>query len=112
MVENAARLGAVMREEMDRLQSRHPSVAEGRCIGLFGMMDLRRSAEERLVPYRGSHPAMARLNAFFREQGLFTFIRWGSFFCNPPLCITEEELRSGFALIDRGLEITDAVFEG
>jgi len=38
--------------------------------------------------------------------------RWSSFMCNPPLCITEEQLREGFAIIDRGLETTDAVFEG
>ena len=47
-----------------------------------------------------------------RDAGLFTFVRWGSFMCNPPLCITEAELKHGFAIIDRALEHTDAVFEG
>jgi taurine--2-oxoglutarate transaminase len=32
--------------------------------------------------------------------------------CNPPLCITEEQLCEGFAIIDRGLDLVDAVFEG
>ena len=32
--------------------------------------------------------------------------------CNPPLCITETELREAYQIIDRGLEITDAAFEG
>jgi len=32
--------------------------------------------------------------------------------CNPPLCITEAELREGFAIIDRGLQITDEAVEG
>jgi taurine--2-oxoglutarate transaminase len=113
MVENAARLEAVMRAEMDRLQARHPSMGAGRCIGLFGMIDLRRSSRgEPLAPYNGSHPAMERLGKFFREEGLFTFVRWSSFTCVPPLCITEEQLHEGFAIIDRGLEITDQVFEG
>jgi taurine--2-oxoglutarate transaminase len=113
MVENAARLEKVMRSEMDRLQRKHPSVAEGRCIGLFGMMDLRKNARgEPLAPYNGSHPAMGKLAQFFRDNGLFTFVRWASFTCNPPLCITEEQLREGFAIIDRGLDITDAAFEG
>jgi taurine---2-oxoglutarate transaminase len=35
------------------------------------------------------------------------FVRWNSFFTNPPLCISESELREGFAMIDRGLAITD-----
>ena len=49
---------------------------------------------------------------FFGEEGLFTFIRWGSFMCNPPLCITEEQLLEAFEIVDRGLEITDEAFEG
>ena len=36
------------------------------------------------------------------------FIDFNSqFFTNPPLTITETELRNGFGIIDRGLEITD-----
>lgn len=113
MVENAARLEAVMRSEMARLQAKHPSVMEGRALGLFGMIDLRKDSKNTpLAPYNGSHPAMNKLAGFFRENGLFTFTRWNNFTCNPPLCITEAELKHGFAIIDRGLEITDAAFEG
>ncbi|MSP92320.1 MAG: aminotransferase class III-fold pyridoxal phosphate-dependent enzyme [Myxococcales bacterium] len=113
MIENAARLQGLMRSEMDRLQARHPSVAEGRCIGLFGMMDVRRNAKgDPIAPYNGSHPAMGKLAKFFKDEGLFTFVRWSSFTCNPPLCITDEQLLEGFAIIDRGLDITDAAFEG
>ena len=113
LVENAAKLGTVMREEMDRLHKKHPSVLEARNIGLFGMVDLRKNSKnEPLAPYNGSHPSMAKLNKFFLDNGLFTFTRWNNFTTNPPLCITEQQLREGFAIIDRGLEITDAVFEG
>ena len=112
LVENAARLGKVMRSEMDRLQAKHPSVREGRCIGLFGMIDVQKNSKgDRIAPYNGGSPVMAKLNHFFREQGLFTFIRWGSFMCNPPLCITEEQLLECFDIVDRGLDITDQHFE-
>jgi taurine--2-oxoglutarate transaminase len=112
LVENAETLGAVMRSEMDRLQAKHPSVKEGRCIGLFGMIDVQKnSAGELIAPYNGTHPAMKQLGAFFREQGMFTFVRWSHFMCNPPLCITKEQLLEGFDIIDRGLEITDDAFE-
>ncbi len=113
MVENAATLGLVMREEMDRLTAKHPSVREGRCIGLFGMIDVQKnSAGDSIAPYNGTHPAMGKLAQFFRDEGLFTFVRWGSFMCNPPLCITKDQLLEGFEIIDRGLEICDEVFEG
>ncbi len=112
-VENAARLGGVMRSEMDRLQAKHPSVREGRCIGLFGMVDVQKNSRgDRIAGYNSSHPAMVEFANFLRDNGMFTFVRWGSFMCNPPLCITEEQLLEGFEIIDRGLEITDRAFEG
>ena len=85
----------------------------GRCIGLFGMIDVQKNSEGDLIaPYNGTHPAMKELGAFFRAQGMFTFVRWSHFMCNPPLCITEEQLLEGFAIIDAGLDITDGAFEG
>jgi taurine--2-oxoglutarate transaminase len=60
-----------------------------------------------MAPFNGTAPEMAALGKFFREQGLFTIVRWNYFFTNPPLIITEEQLREAFGIIDRGLEITD-----
>ena len=112
LVENAARMQSVMRAWMDKLKSKHRSVKAGRALGLFGMIDLQKDAKGTpMAPYNGSHPAMGKLAAFFRDNGLFTFVRWGSFTCNPPLCITEAQLDEGFNIIDRGLEITDAACE-
>ena len=50
---------------------------------------------------------MVALARFFREEGLYTLVRWNYFFTNPPLTITEAELGEAFAIVDRGLEITD-----
>lgn len=112
MVENAARLEGVVRREIDRLQAKHRSVRGGRCIGLFGIIEIQKNAKgDPIARYDGSHPAMQKLAAFFRAEGLFTFVRWDSFMCNPPLCITEEQLLEGFAIIDRGLDISDEAFE-
>jgi len=107
LVGNAARLESVMREEMDRLTQKHHCVKATRAIGLFGMIDLGDGHGDYLVPYNGSHPALKELGAFFRAEGLFTFIRWGHIMCNPPLCITESQLREGYAIIDRGLDLVD-----
>lgn len=113
MVENSAKMGEVMSKEMARLKAKHPSILEGRNIGLFGIIDIQKNSKgERIAPYNGSHPAMNELAAFFKKEGLFTFVRWSSFMCNPPLCITQEQLLECFEIIDRGLEITDRHFEG
>ena len=66
-----------------------------------------RATREPMAPMNGTSPEMAALGKFFREEGLFTFVRWNYFFTNPPLTITEDELSEAFAIIDRGLEITD-----
>ena len=60
-----------------------------------------------MAPFSGTWEEMAVLGRFFREQGLYTIVRWNSFYSNPPLCINEQQLREAFAIIDKGLEITD-----
>ncbi len=108
MVENAAAQEAVMREHMDRIKDKHPSVKECRVLGLFGMVDLQRDQDGTpMAPYNGSHPAMAEFNHELRDNGLFTYTRWGSFMCNPPLCITSEQIAQAFDIIDDALAITD-----
>jgi taurine--2-oxoglutarate transaminase len=109
LIENARAIGEVMKGLLADLAARHPSVGAVRSIGLFGIVELTRdrATREPLAPFGGSSPEMAALSKFFRDEGLFTFFRWHNFFTNPPLCITEEQLREGLAIIDRGLEITD-----
>ena len=113
MVENAARLESTMKSEMARLKAKHPSVRGSRAIGLFGMIDIQKNSKgEPLAGYDSSHPAVGRMSQFFRDNGLFTYIRWSGIMCNPPLCITKDQLLVGFDIIDRGLDIADEVFEG
>jgi len=112
LVENSRAMGEIMRGHMQRMKDTHPSVRSFRQIGLFGMMDLQRDLHgTRMAPYNGTHPGMQALNQFFREQKFFTFVRWGSFMCNPPLCINEAQLAEAFEIIDRGLALTDAAMD-
>jgi taurine--2-oxoglutarate transaminase len=109
LVARAERMGRVLAERAREIAARHPSVGATRSIGLFGIFELVRdpAAYEPMTPYNGTSDEMAAIGRFFREQGLFTFVRWNTFFTNPPLIITETELEEGLAIIDRALEITD-----
>ena len=109
LIERTRRMGKVMGELMADLAKRHPSVGAVRNIGLFGVIELIRDRKTRqpMAPFNGGSPEMAALGKFFRQEGLFTIVRWNYFFTNPPLIITEEQLREAFKIIDRGLEITD-----
>jgi taurine---2-oxoglutarate transaminase len=105
LIARAKQMGAVMRTLMDQLESKHEIVGATRSIGLFGIVELvkNKRSMEPLAPFNGTSEPMIKLGKFFREQGLYTFVRWNSFFANPPLTITEEELRQGFDIFDRGL---------
>jgi taurine--2-oxoglutarate transaminase len=111
LIENARKIGAIMKQLGAELQAKHVSVGAVRSLGLFGIVDLVRSrkAMQPMAPFNGTSDEMAALGKFFREQGLYTLVRWNSFYTNPPLCINEEQLREAFAIIDKGLEITDRV---
>ena len=58
---------------------------------------------EPLAPFNGTSEPMNKLRKIFRDEGLYTFVRMNYFFTNPPLIITEEELRHGFDIFDRAL---------
>jgi len=109
LIARACERGALLAELHADLAQRHPSVGAVRSIGLFGAIELvrDRTTREPMAPFNGTSPEMTALAKFFRENGLFTLVRWNYFFTNPPLCISEDELREGLAVIDRGLAITD-----
>ena len=114
LVERAQERGRLMASLLAELEAKHPSVGAVRSIGLFGVVELvrNRATREPMAPFNGTSPEMAALGRFFREQGFFTFVRWNYFFTNPPLSISEDELREGFAIVDRALAITDQAVVG
>ena len=109
LLENARRMGQLLRERMQDLERKHPSLGATRSIGLFGLGEVVRGRDpyEPMAPYNGASEEMAALGRFFREEGLYTFVRWNTFFTNPPLVINEAQLEEGLEIVDRGLEITD-----
>jgi taurine--2-oxoglutarate transaminase len=114
LIENAARLDAVMRRHHEDLAARHPSVGAHRNLGLFGILDLVRSRDPwtPLTPFNGTSDEMKAIGKFLREHGLYTMIANNSIHTNPPLCITEEQLGEGFAIIDAALDIADQAVTG
>jgi len=105
LIENARRMGLVMKDLLAGLQAKHQIVGAVRSIGLFGIVELvkDRQSMEPLAPFNGTSEPMKKLGKFFRDEGLYTFVRMNTFFTNPPLTITDEELRHGFDIIDRAL---------
>ena len=113
LIERAREMGELMKDLLADLARRHPCVGAVRSIGLFGIVELVRNRKtmEPMAPFNGTSAEMQSLGRFFRSEGLYTFVRWNTFFTNPPLCITEEEMREAFGIISRGLDDLDRAVE-
>ena len=50
---------------------------------------------------------MKAIGGYFKEHGLFTFLRFNMIHTNPPLTISEVEMAEGFEIIDAALDLAD-----
>jgi taurine---2-oxoglutarate transaminase len=114
LIENAARMGGVMRAWHQKLYDRHPSVGTFRGIGLFGVLEIVRSRDPftPMAAYNGTSDEMKAIGKYFRDHGLYTFVANHMIHTNPPLCITEAQIDEGMAIIDAALEISDQAVIG
>lgn len=113
IVGNAKAMGAIMLEEMKKIQDRHPCVGDARGLGLFGCLELvkNRETKEHLVPWNGAPGVMKEVFKAAWDKGLYLMLRWNFMFLFPPLIINEKELRHSLAIIDEVLEIADKATE-
>jgi len=109
LVEHAAGMGPVLKRMLNDLGEAHASVGEIRSIGLFGILELvkDRKTKEPMAPWNESSPEMNALKKYCLDNGLFLYTHWHTVLIIPPLIITEEQLKEGFDILDKALEITD-----
>jgi taurine--2-oxoglutarate transaminase len=60
-----------------------------------------------MAPWNGSSAEMTALKKYCLDHGLFLYTHWHTVLIIPPLIITEEQLKEGFEVLDKALEITD-----
>src|ERR671930_200217 len=112
IVENAAAMGPVFREELGRLAERHPSIGDVRGLGCFWALELVRNRETRepLVPFNAAgedFAPVARVAKAALERGLYLMTHWNVIMICPPLVITREEIEEGVAVLDDALALAD-----
>ena len=109
MLGNVKRMGKVMSSLMSDLKKKHMSVGDVRNIGLFGCFEMvkNRKTKEEMGPYLGVDPHISKVAAYLKDKGIYAFA-WKNFLhTNPPLCVTEEQLKENFAIIDEALSLAD-----
>jgi taurine--2-oxoglutarate transaminase len=112
IVEHAAEMGEVLREELHGLAERHPSIGEVRGLGCFWGLELVKDRETRepLVPFNATGAGfapVAKLAKAALERGLYLMTHWNVVMVCPPLTITREELDEGIAVLDDALTVAD-----
>lgn len=113
LIENAVTVGKQLGTALEGIKKNHHSVGDVRYIGLFSAIEL---VTNRETKQSFSPNVMAEVGKVLRQNGLFTFImanNMGSIvFVVPPLCITNDQLNEGLAIVEKSLEVTDKAAEG
>jgi taurine---2-oxoglutarate transaminase len=113
LIENAARMGKYMEEQVAILKQKHPCIGDFRNTGLLGCIELvkNRKTKEPMAPFNAKPDEMTVMNqvaAKIKELGMYTFVRWNYIFVAPPLIVTKEQINEGIAIISEALSIADS----
>jgi taurine--2-oxoglutarate transaminase len=118
LVERAAELEPYVRQKLEALKARHPSVGDVRGLGLFFAVDLVKSRATK-QPFNtmrdkveGKPLLVDQIAAKMIAQGVSIQAWLSHFVIAPPLIVTKEELDHGIAALDEHLTIADALVEG
>ena len=110
LIENAAKLGRYLGQRLEEIKKRHVSVGDVRYIGLFSTIEL---VKDRVTKQPIPIPKMNEVGKFLKDNGLFTFLKNSNLgtmvFVVPPLCITKDQIDEGLEIVERSLELTDAI---
>ncbi|HUX43398.1 MAG TPA: aminotransferase class III-fold pyridoxal phosphate-dependent enzyme [Terracidiphilus sp.] len=117
LVERAASLEPYVREKLEALKAKHPSVGDVRGIGLFFAVELVKNRETK-QPFNtmrdkveGKPLVVDQIAAKMMADGVAQQAWVSHFVIAPPLIVTKEELDFGIDALDRHLAIADALVE-
>jgi len=117
LVERAASLEPYVREKLEALKAKHPSIGDVRGMGLFWAIELVKNRETK-EPFNtmrdkvdGKPLVVDQVAAKMMSMGVAQQAWVSHFVIAPPLIVTEAELDQGFAAFDEALALADALVE-
>jgi len=117
LVERAAELEPYVRQKLEALKAKHPSVGDVRGLGLFFAVDLVKNRTTR-QPFNtmrdkveGRPLVVDQIAAKMMADGVAQQAWVSHFVIAPPLIVTKEELDLGIDALDRHLGIADVLVE-
>ena len=102
-----------MRDTLETMAERHPSIGDVRGLGMFNGIELvkNRGTREPLVPFAAKGEAaapMTRMMKVAMDRGLYLSSFSNIVRLTPPLNISQADMRHGLEILDDVLEIADA----
>lgn len=110
ILENVAKVGAVLKEELLAMKDDFSCVGDVRSIGLFGAIELvkDKATKEPLVSYNNDRGAiMPKIIGMLKQRGFMTYSHENMIFVTPPLIITQDQLLEELEKVKEVLEIVD-----
>ena len=115
IIEHVNEVGKVLSELLEELKEKHPCVGDVRYIGLFSAIELVKDkvTKEPLVEYgKDLKGVMGSIIGKLKDKGFMTYSHENMLFVNPPLIITEEQLKEELVKMDEVLDVVDKECSG
>ncbi len=97
LIENAAKMGAIVDARFAKMKADHAIIGDVRNIGLFGCIEL---VSDRNAKTPIAAELQAKLKPMLMARGLSTLVKGHIIFVGPPLIITEDLLHEGLDIIE------------
>jgi len=93
LIDNARQQGAWLKAELEAVARSEPWCGEGRCLGLFGTLEL---DHHYIATLEGGEPAFSvALKDALAQRQVHALYKDHNLFITPPLCVTSEQLAEG-----------------
>ncbi|HKI77971.1 MAG TPA: aspartate aminotransferase family protein [Ignavibacteriaceae bacterium] len=113
LIEQPAKTGIYLKEKLEELKDKHPSVGDVRGIGLFWAVELVRDKVSKL-PFntkeekiKGSQLMVDKVTSEMMKNGVYMAGWISHFVIAPPLIISKDEIDSAIRVFDQALKIAD-----
>lgn len=115
LIERSAKMGIYLKEKLEELKFRHPSVGDVRGIGLFWAVELVKNRNTKLPlntkedKIKGSQLFVDKVTSEMMKNGVYMQGWISHFVIAPPLIISAEQINSAVEALDKALILVDNV---
>jgi taurine--2-oxoglutarate transaminase len=114
LIKQAAEKGIYLKEKLEELRTRHPSIGDVRGIGLFWAVEIVKNEESKL-PFntkedkiKGSQLMVDKVTSEMMKHGVYMQGWISHFVIAPPLIISEDQIDLAIEVLDSALTIVDS----